>query len=189
MDGWKNWVTDAVCVKTGRVSVVERIFSSKKRITTAIQVERGHYTFNLSSRSRIAYEILAWGLHYTRRLLYGIVWHDAWKTAPCCLLRRTMSPGCFSWCSLLIPWKSKLTKTQSEVRNAYQIRWCKLLDNYLHQDLPENEPAAVSTTKKCTTVEDRVTETSSKAAVRGFILAILPSLWLTSAPRNCLKLN
>ena len=50
--------------------------------------------------------------------------------------------------------------------------WCKLLDNYLRQDL---ELAFVSTTKECTTVEDRVTETNSKATVRGLIL-ILPSL-------------
>ena len=53
--------------------------------------------------------------------------------------------------------------------------WCKLLDNYLRQDLLENELAFVSTTKECTTVEDRVTETNSKATVRGLIL-ILPSL-------------
>ena len=38
-------------MKTGRVSVVERIFSSKKRITTAIQVERGHYKTNISLTS------------------------------------------------------------------------------------------------------------------------------------------
>ena len=56
MDGWKNWVTDAICVKTGRVSVVEQIISSNKRITTAIQIERGHYKFDLSSSSWIAYE-------------------------------------------------------------------------------------------------------------------------------------
>ena len=86
-----------------------------------------------------------------------------------------MSPGCFSWCSLLIPWKSKVTKTKSEVSNEYQIRRCKLLDNYLRQDLLENEPAIVSTTKECTTVDDRVTERNSKAAVRGLIL-ILPTL-------------
>ena len=52
MDGWKNWVTDAIWVKIGRVSVVEQIFSSNKRITTAIQVERGHYKFDLSSSSK-----------------------------------------------------------------------------------------------------------------------------------------
>ena len=182
MDGWKNWVTDAICVIIGRVRIVEQIFSSKKRITTAIQVERGHYKFDLSSSSRIAYEITAalsrhaacmrptWGLWYK------YCWHDACKTAPC-LLRPTMSPGCFSWCSLLmkalIPWKSKVTKTQTEVSNEYQIRWYNLLDNYLHQDLPENDPTIISTTKKCTTVEDPVTETNPKAAVSGFILTIL----------------
>ena len=93
-------------------------------------------------------------------------------TAPCWLLT-TMSSGCFSWCPLLISWKSKSTKTQSEVSNEYQIRWPKHLDNYLRQDLLENEPAVISTTKKCTTVQERVTETNSKAAVSGLILTIL----------------
>ena len=91
-----------------------------------------------------------------------------------------MSPGCFSWCSLLIKalirWKSKVTKTQTEVSNEYQIRWYNLLDNYLHQDLPENDPTIISTTKKCTTVEDPVAETNSKAAVRGLFLLTSISL-------------
>ena len=39
---------------------------------------------------------------------------------------------------------------------------------YLCQDPLENELELVSTTKECATVEDRVTETNSKAAVRGF---------------------
>ena len=57
------------------------------------------------------------------------------------------------------------------------IRWCKLLDNYLRQDLLENEPVIASTTKERNTVEDRVTETNFKAAVRDLILqVILPSL-------------
>ena len=108
-------------------------------------------------------------------ILRLLEWHDGrCKIAPCWLLT-TMSPGCFSWCSLLIPWKSKVTKTKSEVSNEYQIRQCKLLDNYLRQDLLENEPATVSTTKECTTVDDRVTERNSKAAVGGLIL-ILPAL-------------
>ena len=89
--------------------------------------------------------------------------------------------GCFSWCPLLNPWKSKITKTKSEVSNEYQICRCKLLDNYLRQDLPENEPAIISTTKDCTTVEDRVTETNSKAAVKGLILTT-PAISLT---RSC----
>ena len=93
-------------------------------------------------------------------------------TASCWLLT-TMSSGCFSWCPLLISWKFKSTKTQSEVSNEYQIRWRKHLDNYLRQDLLENEPPVISTTKKCTTVEERVTETNSKAAVSGLILTIL----------------
>ena len=46
----------SICVKIWRVSVVEQIISSNKRITTAIQVERGHYKFDLSSSSWIAYE-------------------------------------------------------------------------------------------------------------------------------------
>ena len=96
-----------------------------------------------------------------------------WCMTATCWLTRTMSFGCFSWCPLLIPWKYKSTKTQSEVSNEYQIWRCKLLDNYLHQDLPENEPAIILTTKKCTAVEDRVTGTNSKAAVRGLILSRL----------------
>ena len=48
----------------GRVSVGQ-IFSSNKRFTTAIQVERSHYKFDLSSSSRIAYE---------RSLQEAIVW-------------------------------------------------------------------------------------------------------------------
>ena len=56
--------------------------------------------------------------------------------------------------------------------NEYQILLCKLLDNHLRQHLLENELALVSTTKECTTVEDRVTETNSKAAVRDSYLAI-----------------
>ena len=49
---------------------------------------------------------------------------------------------------------------------SIKIKWCKLLDTYLRQDLLENELALVSTTKECATVEDRVTETNSKAPVR-----------------------
>ena len=165
-----------ICVKIGSVSVVEQIISSSKRITMVIQVqvELGHYKFDLSSSSWMAYEsreqCSVW-------FSPEVVWLDGWcKTAPCWLLT-TMSSGsgCFSWCPLLIPWKSKITKTQSEV--SKEIWRYKLLDNYLCQDLPENEPAIISRTKECTTVEDRVTETNSKAAVRGLILTILPSLW------------
>ena len=54
---------------------------------------------------------------------------------------------------------------------SIKIKWCKLLDNYLRQDLLENELTLVSTTKECTTVEDRVTETNSNAAVRGLLLS------------------
>ena len=43
------------------------------------------------------------------------------------------------------------------------------------QELPENELSMVSATRECTSVEDRVMEKNSKAAVRGLIL-ILPSL-------------
>ena len=42
--------------KLEEVSVVEQIISSNKRITTAIQIERGHYKFDLSSSWWIAYE-------------------------------------------------------------------------------------------------------------------------------------
>ena len=117
-----------------------------------------------------------------RPVVTSLLRHDAWcKTAPC-WLPTTMS-SCFSWCTLLFPWKSRNAKTKSEVSNEYKIRWCKLLDNYLRQDLLENEQALVPTTKECTTVENRVTETNSKAAVRG-LLFILPSLWRTSASQE-----
>ena len=43
------------------------------------------------------------------------------------------------------------------------------------QELPENDLAIVSATKECTSEEDRIVETNSKAAVRGLI-HILPSL-------------
>ena len=110
-----------------------------------------------------------------RPVVTSLLWHDAWwKTAPC-WLPTTMS-SCFSWCTLLFPWKSRNTKAKSEVSNEYQILLCKLLDNYLRQNLLENELALVSTTKECTTVGDRVTETNYKAAVRGLVLFILPSL-------------
>ena len=115
-----------------------------------------------------------------RSVILRLEWHDGWcKTAPCWLLTTMSSEsGCFSWCPLLNPWKSKIAKTKSEVSNEYQICRCKLLHNYLRQDLPENEPAIISTTKDCTTVEDRVTETNSKAAVRGLILTT-PAISLT----------
>ena len=99
-----------------------------------IQVERGHCKFERSL------ECSVWNCESSM----------TWWTARYWLLT-TMSSGCFSWCRFLILWKSKSTKTQSEVSNAYQIRWCKLLDNYLSQDLPENEPTTISTTKMCTT--------------------------------------
>ena len=54
---------------------------------------------------------------------------------------------------------------------SIKIKWCKLLDTYLRQDLLENELALVSTTKECATVEDRVTETNSKAPVREWFLS------------------
>ena len=141
----------------------------------------------------IAYE-RSQGQSYMRPVVTILLWHDAWcKTAPC-WLPTTMS-SCFSWCTILFPWKSRNTKTKSEVStgNEYQIRLCKLLDNYLRQNLLENEIALVSTTKECTTVGDRVTETNFKATVRGLVLFILPSLWhtssLRSATRTCLKFN
>ena len=131
-----------------------------------------HRIKGLQRRFKFAYERSLAGGYAMLCVILRLVWHDGWsKTAP--WLLTTMSPGCFLWCSLLIPWKSKDTKTQSEVSNEYQIRWCKLLDNYLHQDLLENEPEIVLTTKKCTAVEDPVTETNSKAAVRGLFFTIL----------------
>ena len=90
---------------------------------------------------------------------------------------------------MLFPWKSRNTKTKSEVSNEYQIRSCKLLDNYLGQDLLENELTLISTTKGCTTVEDRVTETKSKAVVGGFDPYPAISLTPASTDRTYLKMN
>ena len=59
---------------------------------------------------------------------------------------------------------------------SIKIKWCKLLGTYLRQDLLEHELVLVSTTKECATVEDRVTETKSKAAVRGFDFYLAISL-------------
>ena len=75
-----------------------------------------------------------------------------------------------------MPWKFKIMETKSEVSYEHQI----ILGNFLTikciQELPEHELVAiVSATKECTSVEDRVMESNSKAAVRGLIL-ILPSL-------------
>ena len=54
--------------------------------------------------------------------------------------------------------------------------WANFLTINCIQELPENELVAiVSATKECTSVEDQVMKTNSKAAVRGLIL-ILPSL-------------
>ena len=83
--------------------------------------------------------------------------------APCYWLLRTMSSGCFSWCPLLMPWKFKVTETNTEVRNEHCANFLTI--NCV-QDLPTNELSIISTKKECTSVEDRVVETNSKAVVR-----------------------
>ena len=50
-----------------------------------------------------------------------------------------------------------------------------LLKTNCVQELPENELANVSATNECTSVEDRVLESNSRATVRGLIHTILPS--------------
>ena len=72
-----------------------------------------------------------------------------------------------------MPWKFKVTEVKTEV--SIDNEHCP---NFLTidcvQDLPINELSIVSTTKECTSVEDRVMETNSKAAVRGLLILILP---------------
>ena len=93
--------------------------------------------------------------------------HDACcKIAPCSagwFLATTMSSRRFPWFPLLVPKKFKVKDTKSKVSNLD----CgpSLTINGV-QELPENEVATVSATNKCTSVEDRVLETNSKAAVR-----------------------
>ena len=107
-------------------------------------------------------------------LPYGMM-HDAWQHLQVAgyqeLCRPDVSRGAL--CSFL---GSPKLRWRNLRWAEYQIRRCKLPDNYLHQDLPENEPAIISTAKECTAVEDRVTERNSKAAVRNLILTVLPSL-------------
>ena len=83
-----------------------------------------------------------------------------------------MSVGCFSWCPLLIPWKSKIAETKPEV--SINSGCANFLTTNCVQKLPEDELAIVAKTKECTSVEDRVIELTSKA-VRGLI-HILPAL-------------
>ena len=72
-----------------------------------------------------------------------------------------------------MPWKFKVTETKTEVSNEHCANFLTI--NYV-QDLPKNELSIISTTK-CTSVEDRVMETNSKAVVRGSCLDLrLPSL-------------
>ena len=94
------------------------------------------------------------------------VWH--WHVVRLHLALRTMSSGCFSWCPLLMPWKFKVTETNTEVSNKYCANFKFLTINCV-QNLPTNELSIVSTKKECTSVEDRVVETNSKAVVRRLI--------------------
>ena len=85
----------------------------------------------------------------------------------------------FSWFPLLASRKIKVKETKSKVpvSNDINLDCANLLTINCVQELPvpENELAIVSATKECTSVEDRVMETNSKAAVSGLFL-ILPSL-------------
>ena len=93
--------------------------------------------------------------------------HDACcKTAPCSaswFLTTTMSSRRFPWFPLLVPKKFKVKDTKSKVSN---LNCGPSLTINGVQDLPKNEVATVSATNECTSVEDRVLETNSKAAVR-----------------------
>ena len=120
----------------------------------------------------------------------SIVWHDArCKTAPCWLLRTTMSPKHFSQFPLLASRKTKVKETKSKVSNEHINPDCTNLltiDCVQEPSVAENEVATVSATRECISVEDRamrVMETNPKAAVSGFFL-VLPYLWHTSESRN-----
>ena len=79
--------------------------------------ERDHYKFDLVLRK------VTVGGYAMLCVILRLLWHDGWwKAAPCWLLT-TMSSGCFSWCSLLIPWKSKVTKTQWVSNQMVQTSW------------------------------------------------------------------
>ena len=64
-----------------------------------------------------------------------------------------------------MPWKFKVRETNTEVSNEHYANFKFLTINCV-QDLPTNELSIVSTKKECTSVEDRVVETNSKAVVR-----------------------
>ena len=49
------------------------------------------------------------------------------------------------------------------------FRSANFLTTYCVQELPENEPANISATIECTSVEDRALETNSRAAVSRLI--------------------
>ena len=68
-----------------------------------------------------------------------------------------------------MPWKFKVTESNTEVSNESE-HCANFLTINCVQDPTKNELSIVSTTKECTSVEDRVVETNSKAVVRGIIL-------------------
>ena len=200
--------------KLEEISVVEQIISSNNRITTAIQIERGHYKFDLSSSSWIAYErslqeamqCSAWFSGYYdmtddgRRHLVGYwqpcrpdVSHGALSSflGNLRLWRRNLrwamsikSDGatfltitCIRICLKMnqrpsrqrrsVPrWRTQLRR---RILKQRWVDWFLLsytsLTHFCVQELPEIEPIT-STTKEPTSVEDQVTETNSKAAVR-----------------------
>ena len=69
----------------------------------------------------------------------------------------------FPWFPLLVPKKFEVKDKKSKVSN---LDCGPSLTINGFQGLPENEVATVSATNECTTVEDRVLETNSKARVR-----------------------
>ena len=77
-----------------------------------------------------------------------------------------------------MPWKFKVTESNTEVSNESE-HCANFVTINCVQDPTKNELSIVSTTE-CTSVEDRVVETNSKAVVRGIIL-IAPGPLLSNA--------
>ena len=83
---------------------------------------------------------------------------------------------------LLMPWKFKTTETKSEVSIRSDCTDFLTIDCI--QELPENEVAIASATKD---VEELLSETNSKAAVRGLTLILplsLTLIYLQELPEN-----
>ena len=83
---------------------------------------------------------------------------------------------------LLMPWKFKTTETKSEVSIRSDCTDFLTIDCI--QELPENEVVIASATKD---VEELLSETNSKAAVRGLTLILplsLTFIYLQELPEN-----